>query len=155
MTRRELLSSLLLSGITGPAVFPAERQPFPGTPFHPYSRCLPDYLRSLARQAVEKRNAELAKLVSPAAIDARRTWVRETLWKLIGGMPERTPLNARTRGSLEREAYKVDKVIYESRPGLFVSANLYIPKRSSGPFPGVLFQSGHYNEGKAAADYQR
>ncbi|HYM09040.1 MAG TPA: acetylxylan esterase [Terriglobales bacterium] len=155
MTRRALLSQMLLSGFTRLAASPAERQPFPGTPFHAYSRCLPDYLRGLAKRAVEKRNAGLAKLVTTAAIEARQKWVRETLWKLIGGMPERTPLNARTTGSFERERYKVEKVIYESRPNLLVSANLYMQKTGDGPFPAVLFQSGHYNEGKANANYQR
>ena len=133
----------------------ADETPFPGTRFRNYSRCLPDYLRELARKAVEKRDAELAKLVTPAAIEARQKWVRETLWRLIGGMPERTPLNPRTTGSFEREKYKVEKVVYESRPGLFISANLYIPKSGSGPFPAVLFQSGHYNEGKVYPNYQR
>ena len=96
MTRRELFSSFLLAG----ALRAAEQAPFPGTPFHAYSRCLPDYLRGLAKQAVEKRDAELAKLVTQAAIDARQKWARETLWKLIGGMPERTALNARDRKSV-------------------------------------------------------
>ncbi len=159
MTRRELFSSLLVTGAAGTATFSAlaaaEQPPFPGTPFHAYSRCLPDYLRGLAKKAVEKRDAELAKLVTPAAVEARQKWARETLWKLIGGMPERTPLKARTTGSFERDGYKVEKVIYESRPGLFVSANLYLPKHGDGPFPAVLFQSGHYGEGKANPNYQR
>ena len=158
ITRRNVLSSLILSGLTNSAAFSGAAKglpAFPGTRFHAYSRCLPDYLRDLAKKAVEKRNAELAKLVTPAAIEARRKWVRETLWKLIGGMPERTPLNARTTGSFERENHRVDKVIYESRPNLFVSANLYVPKSGDGPFPAVLFQSGHYNEGKANPNYQR
>src|SRR3984957_2558502 len=158
MTRRELLSSLLVSGVTSAAAFSAETTTlpsFPGTPFHAYPRCLPDYLSGLARKAVEKRNAALMALTSPAAIDARRQWVRATLWKLIGGIPERTALNARITGSFQREGYRVDKVIYESRPGLFISANVYIPKNGSGPFPGVLFQSGHYEEAKANPNYQR
>ena len=120
MTRRELFSSLLVSGVTSRFAFSAETTElphFPGTPFRPYPRCLPDYLRGLAKKAVEKRNAALGKLVSPAAIDARQKWVRETLWKLIGRMPERTPLNARTTGSFEREGYRVEKVIYESQAG--------------------------------------
>lgn len=133
----------------------AAEEAFPGTPFHHYSRCLPDYLRGLAKKAVEKRDGELAKLVTPAAVEARQKWDRETLWKLIGGMPERTPLNARTTGTFERDNYKVEKVVYESRPGLFISANLYLPKSGSGPFPAVLFQSGHYDEGKANPNYQR
>src|SRR5579862_5360384 len=118
MTRRELCSSFLLTGAAGSiSIRAAVQAPFPGTPFHAYSHCLPEYLRGLARKAVEKRDAELAKLVTPAAVEARQKWVRETLWKLIGGMPERTPLNARTTGSFERDAYKVDNVVYESRPG--------------------------------------
>ena len=158
MTRRELLSSLLVSGVTSAAAFSAETTTlpsFPGTAFHPYPRCLPDYLTSLAKKAVERRDAALKALVSPAAIDARRQWVRATLWKLIGGVPERTALNARITGSFERQGYRVDKVIYESQPGLFISANVYIPKNGSGPFPGVLFQSGHYEEAKANPNYQR
>jgi dienelactone hydrolase len=158
MTRRELFSSFLVSGAAGALAFPARsaaQASFPGTPFHAYSRCLPDYLRGLAKQAVEKRDAELAKLVTQAAIDARQNWVRETLWKLIGGMPERTALNARTTGSLEREHYRVDKVIYESQPNLFVSANLYVPKQGDGPFPAVLFQMGHTDDGRFHPNYQR
>jgi len=151
------VSSFLITGGANAltSVARAADEAFPSTPFHNYSRCLPDYLRGLAKKAVEKRDAELAKLVTPAAIEARQKWVRETLWRLIGGMPERTPLNARTTGSLERDRYKVEKVVYESRPGLYVSANLYIPRNGSGPFPAVLFQSGHYDEGKAHPNYQR
>lgn len=128
---------------------------FPGTPFRDYSRCLSSYLSQLAETATQKRNAALAKLTSPAAIKARQDQVRATLWRLIGGQPERTPLNPRTTGSLEREGYKVDKIIYESRPNLFVSANLYVPTTGTGPFPAVLFQSGHYWEAKAYPSYQR
>ena len=73
---------------------------------------------------------------------------------MIGGLPERTELNARTTGTLEREHYRVDKVIYESRPGFTVSANLYVPKQGQAPFPGVLFQLGHGLNGKAYASYQ-
>jgi dienelactone hydrolase len=159
MTRRDLFStSLFAAGAARPATIPArsaDESSFLGTPYHPYPRCLPDYLRALARKAAEKRDAELAKLTTPAAIEARQKWVRATLWKLIGGMPERTPLNARTTASFERDRHKVEKIVYESRPGLFVSANLYTPKSGNGPFPAVLFQSGHYNEGKANPNYQR
>lgn len=153
MTRREVFRLALAAGAAGSVR--GERTGFPGTPFHNYARCLPDYLRHLAAQAAGKRNAEIAKLVSPAAVEARQKWVRATLWKLIGGMPERTALNPRTTGSFEREEYRVEKVVYESRPGLFISANLYIPKRGAGPYPAVLFQSGHYEEGKAFPNYQR
>jgi dienelactone hydrolase len=133
----------------------AQDNGFPGVRFRQYSRCLPDFLAGLAADAVRTRDLELAKLHSSARIKARQKWARETLWALIGGEPERTPLNARVTGSLDRSGYRVDKIIYESRPNLFVAANLYTPKQGARPFPAVLFQSGHYWEGKAYPSYQR
>jgi dienelactone hydrolase len=57
-------------------------------------------------------------------------------------------------GCLERRLYNVEKVIYESRPGLPVTANLYIPRQGTGPFPCVLGACGHSQVGKAEPFYQ-
>lgn len=123
--------------------------------YREYSRCLPDYLSELAASAYSRRNQALAQLTTPDAVRARQRWVRETFWKLIGGAPERTPLEQRTTGSFERAGYRVEKILYQSRPNFHVPANLYIPTRGSGPFPGVLFQMGHSTNGKAAEPYQK
>ena len=131
------------------------RPPKPSGLYRDYSRCLPDYLHDLADAAYALRNAEIAKLTTPAAIEARQQWVSETFWKLVGGMPERTPLNPRTIASFERKKYRVEKVVYESQPGFHVSANLYVPTTSKPPYPGVLFQMGHSPNGKAAELYQQ
>lgn len=120
-----------------------------------YSQGLPAYLTKLAAQARERREVEMAKLTAPQAIAARQKWARTTFWQLNGGEPERTPLNQRTVGTFERDGYRVDKIIYESRPGLVVSANLYIPSTGSAAYPGVLFQMGHTANGKAAIPYQK
>lgn len=125
----------------------------PSVRYRDYSRCLPDYIRMQAERAYRLRNAEIAKLTTPEAIRERQRWVRRTFWKLAGGMPERTPLNARTVGSFEREGYRVEKVVYESRPNFHIPANLYIPAKGRPPFPGVLVQMGHTLDGKAG--YQR
>jgi dienelactone hydrolase len=74
---------------------------------------------------------------------------------LVGGIPERTPLNARVLGAFERPGYRVEKILYESRPGLHIPANLYLPAAGDPPFPGVLFQMGHSLNGKAASVYQK
>ena len=50
---------------------------------------------------------------------------------------------------------RVEKIVYQSRPGLFVTANLYLPKSGTPPYPGVLFQMGHSANGKSYALYQR
>ena len=123
--------------------------------YRDYSRCLPDYLRDLAQRAYAARNREIAKLTTPAAIHARQKWVRETFWKLAGGMPEPTPLNARSLGTLDREGYRLEKLLYESVPQFHIAANLYIPTTGKPPYPGILFQMGHSGNGKAADTYQR
>ncbi len=126
-----------------------------GAGYRDYSLCLPDYLRGLAEAAYQKRNAELARLTTPAAIRLRQVWARETFWKLVGGMPERTPLNARTVSALERPGYRLERVVFESQPNFHVSANLYIPTAGKPPYPAVLFQMGHTTNGKAGDLYQR
>lgn len=72
----------------------------------------------------------------------------------FGKLPEKTPLNARITGVVEREEYRIEKLIFESRPGFPVTANIYIPKGKPGPFPAVVGTCGHSRNGKAEAAYQ-
>jgi dienelactone hydrolase len=123
--------------------------------YRDYSKGLPDYLSMLARTAYEKRNAQLAMLTTPAAIRERQHWARHTFWSLIGGEPERTPLNSRVTGQFERTGYRLEKIVYQSRPRVFVSANFYVPTTGKARYPAVLFQMGHAYNGKAYANYQK
>src|SRR5438034_1076391 len=149
VNRRQLLISVL-------AYTAAKGQtPYPGIRYRDYSRCLPDYLRRLARQAYDKRNAELQKLTSREATVARQRWARATFWSLTGGEPERTPLRPRVTGSFVRTGYRLEKIVFESRPEVFVTANLYLPTSGGAPLPGVLFQMGHSLNGKANDGYQK
>jgi cephalosporin-C deacetylase-like acetyl esterase len=102
-----------------------------------------------------RRNARIARLKSPAAIRDYQAWTRKTFQQLAGAMPEKTALNPRTVGAFQRNGYRVEKLVYESRPGLFVTANLYLPRNGTPPYPGVLFQMGHSNSGKSYPLYQR
>ena len=79
---------------------------------------------------------------------------REHLYRFFGEFPEKTPLNARITGTLDREHYKIDKVIFESQPEYYVTANLYIPKGRNFPLPGVLLTCGHADDAKAYDEYQ-
>jgi dienelactone hydrolase len=127
----------------------------PRQPRRDYARGLPDHLRALAARARAIREQELLALTAPGPVHRRQAWVRETLWRLAGGEPERSALGLRTTGMLERPGYRLEKLVYESRLGFHVTANLYIPAGRRGPFPGVLFQCGHLPAGKGAASYQR
>ncbi|MBA4018671.1 MAG: hypothetical protein C0483_16010 [Pirellula sp.] len=71
-----------------------------------------------------------------------------------GAWPERTPLNPRVTGVVERDTYRIEKVIFESRPEFYVTANLYVPKGLKGRVPGVVGSCGHSANGKAHEAYQ-
>lgn len=145
---------MLAIGVALPHSLPAQKAPMHGI-YRDYSRCLPDFLAGLARQAAERRDQAIASLTNAQAIAQRQQWVTRTFWDLVGGMPERTPLNTRTTGAFERQGYRVEKLVYESQPRMLVSANLYIPTTGKPPYPGVLFQMGHSLNGKAYVSYQR
>ncbi len=76
----------------------------------------------------------------------RHILVSTGLWPF----PERTALNPRIFGRIEREGYSVEKVYFESYPGFFVTGNLYRPLSRVGPFPAVLNPHGHWDEGRFA-----
>jgi cephalosporin-C deacetylase-like acetyl esterase len=151
MTRREMLGTAIALG----GAWRVRAQSGTAIHYREYARCLPDYLASLAADAYARRNARIAQLKTAPSIREYQSWARKTFLRLAGELPERTPLNLRTTGAFERDGYRVEKVVYESRPGLFVTANLYLPKGGSAPYPGVLFHMGHTTNGKGAALYQR
>lgn len=66
-------------------------------------------------------------------------------------MPARTPLRPQIFGRVERSGYTVEKVYFESHPGLFVTGNLYRPLGKRGPFPVVLNPHGHWTYGRLEA----
>ena len=68
---------------------------------------------------------------------------------------QKTPLNAKVTGKLERENFTVEKIIFESHPGFYVTAALFIPKKLTKPAPAVIYCSGHTELGFRSDVYQR
>jgi hypothetical protein len=64
---------------------------------------------------------------TPQAIQERQRSVTEQVWKMLGGPLERTPLNPRVTGIVDRPGYRMEKLMFESRPRLHVTASLYLP----------------------------
>src|SRR5262249_8601603 len=62
--------------------------------------------------------------------------------------------NAKVTGTVEREGYRIEKVVFESRPNYLVTGNLYVPTGRKFPLPGVVGVCGHSLNGKAADAYQ-
>jgi cephalosporin-C deacetylase-like acetyl esterase len=116
---------------------------------------LPDYLNKLAQGATEKRLARFNQIRNEADFRNWQEANRRTFLDLIGGLPaERSPLHARVTGEISREGYVIRKVIFESLPEYYVTANLYIPTTGNAPFPAILTPCGHSPNGKAYDVYQ-
>lgn len=119
-----------------------------------FPRMVHEFFVREVRQAGNRHRQTLNALKTEA--DARR-YVRSAKERCrlsFGPNPERTPLDARVTGTVARDTYRIENVIFESRPGFPVTANLYIPNGSTAPMPAVVGTCGHSTNGKAAEAYQ-
>jgi len=118
-------------------------------------RMLPSYLKNIALQMLAERQRQIERLTTIEDVSRRRSHLRERMLQYLGGWPERTPLNAWVVGVLEREGYKIEKVIFESQPRFYVTANLYLPKTGQPPYPAILYPLGHERGAKANPTWQQ
>ena len=110
---------------------------------------LKDYLNGIGRKYLAARAEAIGRIKTRAEAEKRQQMVREKLLRMIGGLPTvHGPLNPRAMGVLKHEDYRVEKVVYESLPKFYVTANVYVPAQGPGPFPAVLIPLGHWANGK-------
>src|SRR5438094_2981476 len=119
-----------------------------------YSRDLERYLVRLSNDARERRTRVINAIATRQEVLDRQKMVASELWKMLGGPLDRTALNARVTGIVERPGYRIEKVTFESRPRLYVTANLYVPA-GTGRRPAILGPLGHSVNGKAWPSYQK
>ncbi len=120
----------------------------------PPRKMLHAYLIAEAQKHFNARQLEVARLSTPDDVRKRQAILRERMLAALGEFPDKTPLNAKIVGKEQRDGYRIEKLIYESRPNHHVTATLYLPD-GKGPFPGCLMPIGHSNNGKAAEYIQR
>ncbi len=77
---------------------------------------LPNHLNRMAISLLEERKRTVSRISTAADVAKRKAYVRERMLSALGGFPERTPLNARVVGVLDRDGYHVEKLIFESQP---------------------------------------
>ena len=118
-------------------------------PLNRFPRMMQNYLVRRVREVETAANRGRAALKTKADAEKYVQTVRERIRTCFGPEPTRTPLKPRVTGVVERDAFKIEKVIFESRPGLLVTANLYLPKGREFPLPGVVGTCGHTRNGKA------
>ncbi len=83
--------------------------------------------------------------------DEERRRLREMLG--LDPLPERTDLQARVTGTVTAPDFRVEKVVLQSRPGLYVTGALYLPREVHGRLPAVLYVCGHGNVKKDGISY--
>jgi len=123
-------------------------------PLHRFPRMVQEYYVRRVRETERTGEARRAQLRTKADAEAYSRDVREKIQRCFGPLPAKTPLNARVTRVLERDGYRLENVIFDSRPDFPVTANLYVPTGRSGKLPGVVATCGHSNNGKAADAYQ-
>ena len=151
MVRYRLGAYALLTLLAGVGVVAGEsldvpREKIPGD--KPGSMMSRYWLRQ-ADQAARCWQADYAARTTPAQIAAYQPRLREKFLAAIGGLPQRTPLDPQCTGSIAREGYRVDKIIFQSQPKHFVTALLFLPaaEKFLPPYPGVLVPCGHAKDG--------
>ncbi len=100
------------------------------------------------RQQVKRiADADLADIRTREDWEKRRPEFRRQFLDMIGlwPLPPRTDLHATITGKVETDLFTVEKLHFQSSPGLYVTANLYVPKRAKLPVPAVLYVCGHSN----------
>ena len=112
------------------------------------------HITNQARHLLNERKQALGELHTLADWQRRQETIKKTLHDIVGPFPERTPLNVRVTGTLERAQFTVEKILYESQPGYYVTAALFIPRNIEGSAPGILFCSGHTSNGFRSETYQ-
>jgi len=131
-----------------------ENDPLPLPPLNRFPRMMQEYFVERVREIEEQADKRRAALKTRADAKSYVRDIRLKIQQCFGPWPAKTPLNPRTTGVVERDEYRIEKVIFESRPEFLVTANLYIPKGHKFPRPGVVGSCGHTDNGKAAESYQ-
>lgn len=119
-----------------------------------YSRMVLESQIQRIRALHENRRRRLAAIRTRRQAEAYRDEVSVKIAGCFGSFPERTPLNAQVGGHIDAGTFQIEKLLFESRPGCFVSASLCVPKGLKAPAPAVLGNCGHDPLGKAGAENQ-
>lgn len=112
------------------------------------------YLRRSAA-ADRKRARKLAGIKTVKDAQAYIAEIKEKLRLSFGEMPPVQPISPMVTGTVETGKLRIEKIVFQSRPGFFVTALFYHGKNVAAPVPGVLFLCGHNTEGKHHPTYQR
>jgi Acetyl xylan esterase (AXE1) len=152
---KAFLICVLAATVSGQALSPVapppeafrvfKQTPAPGPRITPYLK----YQTEQAWREDELRRREWEGIRNEKDLFQLQRELRRKLLEMIGGLPERkTPLNPLVTGTIQMAGFHIEKLIFESLPGVYVPALLYLPDDTRGPLPAVLVPCGHSANGK-------
>ncbi len=110
-----------------------------------YGQMLEDHIRRVAFEA----NLHRAWPKTPQAIREKQRALRAQLWHIFGlDQLKKVPLQARITGEVDRGNFVIQKLIYRSLPGVYVTGNVYVPKDGQQKHPAVFCPHGHWPQGR-------
>src|SRR5579864_5900997 len=111
----------------------------------PYLR----YQTEMAWQQDDERRKRWSEIQTEQDLWALQRQAEEHLLAMLGGLPsERTPLHPRITGKIQMDGFRIEKLIFESLPGVYVSALVYVPENGEKKHPAILVPAGHAENGK-------
>jgi hypothetical protein len=116
-----------------------------GPEITPYLR----YQISLAWRQDELRRTRWSQVTTEAELLQLRSELKTSVLEMIGGLPsQRTDLHAKITGQVSAKGFHVEKLLYQSLPGFYVTALVYVPENGEKVHPAVLVPAGHSSNGK-------
>ena len=105
-------------------------------------KMLADYFRA---ETARLRDRCLTDVKTLDGWTSRREQYRQQLLDMLGlwPLPEKTDLKPAVTGKVDGGLFVVENLCFQSRPGLYVTANLYLPRNLSNPAPTILYVCGH------------
>lgn len=123
-----------------------------------YSAEMPDMLVSFLAGKLNglasSWDQQRSRLKTAESVKERNAFVREKVLAMLGPFPPRCALAGQVVSVQQRDGYRVENLLFQSRPDFWVTANLYVPTHSEGPFPGIISPCGHYPLARMLPQYQ-
>lgn len=110
-------------------------------------------MRDVHRQYADRQSAIRKAFTSPAEMQKYLDGCRERYKQIVGDFPEKGNLNAQVVGKVQGTGYHIEKIIFQSKPGRYVTANLYMPEKVTAPVPAALELCGHGLNGKGPSSH--
>ena len=118
------------------------------------TNALYDHLCSLAFMQIKARWADVSQLKTANDWANRQAEVKKIMEELVGAFPAKSPLNPVITGTIKKEGFVVEKLYFESRPGFYVTAALFLPSTKKGKLPAIIYCCGHSDKGFRNEVYQ-